>query len=137
MKRCDLDRELNRYYRDIGKALVCPGPLRRQTVERIRGGVEEYLEANPGAEFTQIRGRFGTPEAIADEVLSTMEPSEVRRYAKRVRLVRVAVITLVLGILAWYVTGRIVAEFYAAQEPIIVTIGPGYEVDSMPPKPTD
>ena len=137
MKRCDLDRELEHYYRAIGKALVCPGPLRRQTVERIRSGVEEYLEAHPGAEWTEITEHFGTPEKIADEVVSAMEPGEVRRYAKRTRILRIAIIELLLGILAWYVTGRLVREFYAAQEPVIVTIGPGYEVDSMPPKPTD
>ncbi len=137
MKRCDLDKELNRYYRDIGKRLTCPAALRRQTVERIRGGVEDYLEENPGAEFTQIRQRFGTPETIADEVLSAMEPSEVRRYAKRVRLVRIAVITLIVGALIWYAGGWILRAAYTAQETVVVTIGPGYEVDSMPPKPTD
>ena len=137
MKRCDLDRELKRYYRAIGKALVCPGPLRRQTVERIRSGVEEYLEAHPGAEWAEITEHFGTPEKIADEVLSAMEPGEVRRYAKRTRVLRIAIIALLVGALIWYAGGWLLRAAYTAQEAVIITIGPGTEVDSMPPKPTD
>lgn len=137
MKRCDLDKELNRYVRAIGKALVCPRALRRQTLARIRDGVEDYREAHPGVEWSEIQEHFGAPDKVADEVLSAMEPHEVRRYAKRVRLLRIAVAGLIAAALLWYASVILLRAAYAEQETVIVTIGPATQADSMPPKPTD
>lgn len=137
MKCFELNKELNRYLRAVDRALVCPRALRRQVVARLRDGAQDYIDAHPGVEWGQVEAHFGAPKAIADEVLSTMEPGVVRRYAKRTRVLRIVVIGLIAGALVWYGSLMLLRAAYAAQETVVITIGPAMEEDSMPPKPTD
>lgn len=137
MKRCEPDKALRRYYRAIRKRLLCPARLRRRTLEQLQSGVEDFLDAHPGADMAQVTAHFGTPEQVADDVLSALEPRELRRYARRVHVVRAVVVALLAGLLIWYATGCILKIVAVNQEKVVIVIGPAQSVDSIPPKPTD
>ena len=140
MKPCSLTGALRRYYRAIRKKLVCPAPLRRQTLQRLQSGVDDFLDDCPSATIEQVTARFGTPEQIADGVLSAMEPEEVRRYARKVHIVRavVAAVLLLLSLIViWYFTISALRVIYAAKEETVIIIGPAQSVASIPPSPTD
>ena len=137
MKRCELDKALRRYYRAIRKRLLCPARLRRRTLEQLQSGVEDFLDAHPGADMAQVTARFGTPEQVADDVLSALEPRELRRYARRVHVARAVVAALLAGLVIWYGTICVLRLIFAYKKPEVIVIGPAQSVDSIPPKPTD
>ena len=119
MTRCELDKALRRYYRAIRKRLLCPARLRRRTLEQLQSGVEDFLDAHP------------------DDVLSALEPRELRRYARRVHVARAVVAALLAGLVIWYGTICVLRLIYAYKKPEVIVIGPAQSVDSIPPKPTD
>lgn len=94
MNSCSLEKELRRYYRAVRRRLICPCALRRQTLENLQSNVAEYLESHPGATMADVEAHFGTAESFANDVLCTLEPQEIRSYARKWKLVRILVVGL-------------------------------------------
>ena len=87
--------------------------------------------------MAQGTARYVTPELDADDVLSALEPRELRRYARRVHVARAVVAALLAGLVIWYGTICVLRLIYAYKKPEVIVIGPAQSVDSIPPKPTD
>lgn len=133
MNGCNLEKGLRRYYRAIRRRLICPRALRRQTLENLQSNVAEYLEGHPGAAMADIEAHFGTPESFANDVLCTLEPQEIRSYARKWKLVRILMVGAVAAALIWLTAICILTIIDASREPpVVVTIGPAVETDRMP-----
>ena len=84
--------QLRRYYWQISRRISCPACRKRQIMENIRSGVNDFLQENPDADIAAIMQHFGTPEQIAGSYLSEMDPKELQKSLN----VRKRIITLVL-----------------------------------------
>ncbi len=58
-------RTLNRYFRQIRKALPCSKDAKTDILSDIQEAVKCYQLDHPDAAFADIQSRFGTPEEIA------------------------------------------------------------------------
>lgn len=133
MNSCSLEKELRRYYRAVRRRLICPCALRRQTLENLQSNVAEYLESHPGATMADVEAHFGTAESFANDVLCTLEPQEIRSYARKWKLVRILVVGAVAAALIWLTAICILTIIDASREPpVVITIGPAEKVSSMP-----
>ena len=72
------ERELNKYLKQIKKRLVCKGAQRKAFVASFEDNLEEYLKANPEADFAQLQNDMGTPEEIADGFLENESASRIK-----------------------------------------------------------
>ena len=60
-----IDSQLNHYFRNVAKALPCSRKNKQPIIAQFRDSVNEYLEANPDADFSTVQDHFGTPQQIA------------------------------------------------------------------------
>lgn len=67
------EKMLKAYFREIRGLLPCGFGEKNRIMDKLRAGVEEYLENQPEADHAQIRSHFGEPMAIADAFLQEME----------------------------------------------------------------
>lgn len=133
MNGCNLEKGLRRYYRAVRRRLICPRALRRQTLENLQSNVAEYLESHPGATMADVEAHFGTAESFANDVLCTLEPQEIRSYARKWKLVRILMVGAVAAALIWLTAICILTIIDASREPpVVVTIGPAVEDSRMP-----
>lgn len=108
---------LRRYYWTIRSYLPCSGKLKKQILMEIRTNISHYLEEFPEAEFSQIEGRFGTPQSIAAAYVDDMNTQELLRALRiRRRIVKFIICSLLLVLIAWagavgYVTTKAVANY--------------------------
>lgn len=72
-------------------------------------------------------------KALPNDVLCTLEPQEIRSYARKWKLVRILVVGAVAAALIWFATICVLQAIYAYKEPpVVITIGPAEKVSSMP-----
>lgn len=105
MKNNRLELDLNFYYHEIKKQLVCKSSKKKKLIMELKGNIAEFLEDNPNSSINVITQHFGTPEDIADGYISSMEGGELgsnlqkskwfRRIITMALLVIVAIVSLV------------------------------------------
>lgn len=69
-------------------------------MQKLRGGIEEYIEQHPMASLEDIRTSFGKPSEIAAEYLPDITPKEMKKFSRRKIAIYILVLSLVVfGIL--------------------------------------
>ncbi len=93
-------RELNKYYKEIAKALPRKG--KKTLLPHIKAGVEDYLAENPEATIDDVVSYAGTPEDISAEYYATQEGTKITKEIKSSRLIKSVVLAIVLSALVIY-----------------------------------
>lgn len=75
MKR--LETELRNYYAQIRRQIP-DSAMHKKITDDLRTDVQTYLTENPGADFSDIVARFGTPDEISDYYIASKEPHELK-----------------------------------------------------------
>ena len=89
------DKAIRKYCRCVSKLLCC----RSDTKKRLLAGLQQELAENDlsNLSYDQLSSRFGTPDAVAAQLMEAVEPEEAAREARR-RKTRL--FCIVAGILA-------------------------------------
>lgn len=87
---------LSGYYWEIRSWLPCSRQQKDQILSRFRDSVQSYLDANPAADFDQIRSHFGTPEQIAGAYIEELGTAEILRMLR----IRRKIVAIVAGVAA-------------------------------------
>ena len=100
-----MSEALRDYFRRLDRSLDCPRPLRRRLAAQVRRAAEDYCRERPEAGPAEVVQYLGDPAETAQELLENLDPEELRQARRRERLVRralVAVLILALvGVGAW------------------------------------
>lgn len=99
---------LNRYYRQIHRALPCSFAQKQGILRCIRQAVDCYREENPDATIKDIRLHFGAPEEIAAacveesnaEILLTSFRNQRRSFIQTIRIAATVIAAALVFILA-------------------------------------
>lgn len=91
----NLNKELNAYYRDISRSLLCSGSEKKKLLDQIKSSVENYLVENPDATIESIIEKIGSPEEISDGYYSNMDGAIV---ANRMRIGRKILLSVTLAV---------------------------------------
>lgn len=62
----EIKYELDNYYKQISKSLICIGKQKRAFLNDFKNSVEEYVQTHNSATIRQLYDEFGTPQEIAD-----------------------------------------------------------------------
>lgn len=73
------ERERKQYLKQIKKQLVCKGAQRKAFMTSFEDNIDEYMKANPEADFAQLQDDMGTPEEIADAFLENESASRIKK----------------------------------------------------------
>ena len=131
------EREVKDYCRRVGGLLAC-GRTQRQAFERLTAqSVQDYLQEEPDATWTEVEQMLGSPEEAADAFMETLPPGTAERWAgtrkRRLRLAAVSiclVIALLVGVIAyfWVTQGVVLIE----TEPSIYYLNDDSSMPSLP-----
>lgn len=102
------ERELNNYYKQIKKLLVCKRSEQKKFICSFADNVEEYLKNHPDTNLTELQETMGTPQEIANEFLANESADNVKKKISIFKLI------LILGIIGLAMFG--IALLYAVIE---------------------
>ena len=103
------EREVKDYCRRAGGLLAC-GRTQRRAFDRLTAeSVQDYLQEEPGASWTEVEQILGSPQDAADAFMESMPPDTAERWAgarkRRMRLATAAVcliFALLVGVIAFF-----------------------------------
>ena len=72
------ERELNNYYKQIKKLLVCKRSEQKKFICSFADNVEEYLNDHPDTNLTELQETMGTPQEIANEFLANESADRIK-----------------------------------------------------------
>lgn len=97
------DRELRKYYREVGSRLTGTNSQKRLLVAQIKERVGIFLQEQPEAEIDAVIRHFGTPQQIAQAHLEQMDAPELLgklRIRKRIVVTVTAAVFVALALWA-------------------------------------
>ena len=100
-----MSEALRDYFRRLDRSLDCPRPLRRRLAAQVRRAAEDYCRERPEVGPAEVIQYLGDPAETARELLDGLEPGELDRDRKRERLLRRALVAVLVfalvGVGAW------------------------------------
>lgn len=100
--------ERRKYMNKVKSALVCSKSTKTGLLKIIENDMNAYLSEHPDATEQDLVGRFGTPDALAESYLDSLDISEVNTQLKKTRSIKkvvLATLCAVAGILLLLVIG--------------------------------
>ena len=99
-----------RYVGQVQRALFCTPLHRKKFIRDLEPLAEDFASGNPKAALADFRREFGTPEALAQQYMNTLDDEEVQKYRRRRKLlhiiawvaVAVIMIAMAIGLVAKY-----------------------------------
>ena len=97
----NLNKELKKYYRDIGKALS-DSKEKKAIITQIKSSVNNYLEENQDATISDVVNRIGSPHQIANEYIDNQSNDEIAAKIKVGKRILIAVCVVLVAALLIY-----------------------------------
>lgn len=88
--------DINEYLKQIRLLLPISGKEERTFLHDFKNAVEEYIEANPNCSFCDIKERFGKPEDIVHEYITTLDQFQLCRRIKLRYLIKRAIFIILI-----------------------------------------
>lgn len=98
------EKERKKYMQEIKRNLVCNNEQRKKFLASFSDNLDEYLNDNPNADFTQLQKDLGTPEEIANAFLENASASNVKKQMSFVKWIILGVVVA----LSIYITAIII-----------------------------
>ena len=97
-----------RYVGQVQRALFCTPLHRKKFIRDLEPLAEDFASGNPKAALADFRREFGTPEALAQQYMDTLDDEEVQKYRRRrkwfhracLAAVAIIVIAMAIGLVA-------------------------------------
>ena len=90
----NLNKELKKYYRDIGKALS-GSKEKKAIITQIKSSVECYIHDKPYSTIGDIINHFGNPNEIADEYYNDSNAKQLADKLKKRSIISIIVFIIV------------------------------------------
>lgn len=94
-----LEKDIEKYMRAVEDYLVCPKEQKEKVLSEIRNSIYVYAEENGIADIKEVYEHFGTPEEIASQHLSAVDPKKIKKAldVKRAIITALAIIVLMVA----------------------------------------
>lgn len=92
------DKDKKKYLNQIKKLLCCNSMQRKMFIDSFSDNMDEYLNDNPNADFSQLQKDLGTPEEIASAFLENVPAKDIK---KRTSVVKWIVATVILALVIY------------------------------------
>lgn len=94
-----IEKDIEKYMRAVEEYLVCPKEQKEKVLSEIRISIYVYAEEKGIADISEIYDRFGTPEEIASQALSTVDPKMIKKVLSIKRAV-IAALAIIVSMVA-------------------------------------
>lgn len=92
------DKELKNYYSQITRLAVCERKKKKDFLLELKENIEEFVSDSPEATLEEIEKLFGTPEVIAQSLVSNTDSAKIR---KQVQIKKAVVVSLIIALVIY------------------------------------
>ena len=92
------DKELKNYYSQITRLAVCERKKKKAFLLELKENIEEFVSDSPEATLEEIEKLFGTPEVIAQSLVSNTDSAKIR---KQVQIKKAVVVSLIIALIIY------------------------------------
>ena len=94
-----IEKDIEKYIDEVEEYLVCISKDKKDVLDEIRNSIYVYAEENGISDIAEIYDRFGTPEEIASQALSTVDPKMIKKALSIKRAV-IAALAIIVSMVA-------------------------------------
>ena len=98
-----IEKDIEKYMRAVEEYLVCPKEQKDKVLSEIRNSIYVYAEENGISDIGEVYDHFGTPEEIASQHLSTVDPKKIKKALSIKRVFAIALTALVVSFIVFLV----------------------------------
>ena len=98
-----IEKDIEKYMRAVEEYLVCPKEQKEKVLSEIRNSIYVYAEENGISDIGEVYDHFGTPEEIASQALSTVDPKMIKKALSIKRIVAIALTAIVVSFIVFLV----------------------------------
>lgn len=98
-----IEKDIEKYMRAVEEYLVCPKEQKEKVFSEIRNSIYVYAEENGISDIGEVYDHFGTPEEIASQALSTVDPKMIKKALSIKRIVAIALTAIVVSFIVFLV----------------------------------
>ncbi|MBQ3136623.1 MAG: hypothetical protein IJB74_03985 [Clostridia bacterium] len=117
-----VEKEIKEYLSKIKNFLICDSKLKKSIITEIEESIYEFAETNGIRNIEEIEKHFGTPEDVAREYLSLIDPKLIKKAVSIKRFILYATVTALVIFVVF-----LVITYLDAREDFNV-----YFIDSLP-----
>ena len=99
-----IEKDIEKYMRAVEEYLVCLKEQKEKVLSEIRNSIYVYAEENGISDIGEVYDHFGTPEEIASQALSTVDPKMIKKALSIKRIVAIALTALVVSFIVFLVS---------------------------------
>ena len=98
-----IEKDIEKYMRAVEEYLVCPKEQKEKVLSEIRNSIYVYAEENGISDIGEVYDHFGTPEEIASQALSTVDPKMIKKALSIKRVFAIALTAIVVSFIVFLV----------------------------------
>ena len=98
-----IEKDIEKYIDEVEGYLVCLRKNKQKVIDEIRNSIYVYAEENGISDIAEIYDHFGTPEEIASQALSTVDPKMIKKALSIKRIVAIALTAIVVSFIVFLV----------------------------------
>ena len=98
-----IEKDIEKYIDEVEGYLDCLRKNKQKVIDEIRNSIYVYAEENGISDIAEIYDRFGTPEEIASQALSTVDPKMIKKALSIKRIVAIALTAIVVSFIVFLV----------------------------------
>lgn len=98
-----IEKDIEKYIDEVEEYLVCLEKNKQKVIDEIRNSIYVYAEENGISDIGEVYDRFGTPEEIASQHLSAVDPKKIKKALSIKRVFAIALSALVVSFIVFLV----------------------------------
>lgn len=98
-----IEKDIEKYIDEVEDYLVCLKKSKQKVIDEIRNSIYVYAEENGISDIGEVYDHFGTPEEIASQHLSAIDPKRIKNALSIKRVFAIALTALVASFIVFLV----------------------------------
>lgn len=98
-----IEKDIEKYIDEVEEYLVCLEKNKQKVIDEIRNSIYVYAEENGISDIGEVYDHFGTPEEIASQHLSAVDPKKIKKALSIKRVFAIALSALVVSFIVFLV----------------------------------
>lgn len=96
-----IEKDIEKYIDEVEDYLVCLKKSKQKVIDEIRNSIYVYAEENGIADIKEVYDHFGTPEEIASQHLSAVDPKKIKKAlsVKKAIITALAIIVSMVAVM--------------------------------------
>lgn len=94
-----IEKDIEKYIDEVEGYLDCLRKNKQKVIDEIRNSIYVYAEENGISDIGEVYDHFGTPEEIASQALSTVDPKMIKKALSIKRAV-IAALAIIVSMVA-------------------------------------